>query len=92
MGTVFGMTSTSNDEQDARLITLERRVLELEQKVFLAHTPEIKRSPYGKRFDPDYRPPPSSVSSNPMMIVPPLQNPNSIASFPDHPPSMSWSR
>ena len=92
MGAVFGMNSTSDDEQDARLVTLERRVLELEQKVFLAHIPEVRRSPYGKRFDCDPPPPPPNVSSNPMMIVPPLQNPNSSASFPDPPPSMSWSR
>jgi hypothetical protein len=92
MGNMFGMNSTRDDEQDARLVTLERRVLELEQKVFLEYTSEFRRSPYGKRFEPDYHPPPPNVCSNPMIIVPPLQNPNSSVSFPDPTPSMSWSR
>ena len=87
---MFGMNSIRDDEQDARLVTLERRVLELEQKFFLPHIPEVRRSTYGKRFDPDYLPPPPNVSSNPMIIVPPLQHPNSSVSFPDPTPSMSW--
>ena len=91
MGNIFGMNSIRDDEQSARFAILERRVLELEQKVFLGHIPEVRRSTYGKRLDCDPPPPPPNVSSNPMMIVPPLQNPNSSASFPD-PPSMSWSR
>jgi hypothetical protein len=94
MGNMFGMNSTSDDEQEARLITLERRVLELEQKVFLGHIPEVMWSPYGKRFEPDPPPPPppSTVSSNPMLITP-LQNPDSCAPFySESPLSISWSQ
>ena len=91
MGNIFGMYSSSDDEHAVRFTNLERRVLELEQKVFLGHIPELGRTNYRKRLECDPPPPPPNVSSNPMMIVPPLQNPNASASFPD-PPSMSWSR
>lgn len=92
MGNVFGMNSSSDDEYDVRFTNIERRVLELEQKVFLGHVPELGRMDYRKRFECNPPPPPPNMASNPMLITP-LQNPNLSASFqPDPPLTMSWSR
>lgn len=93
MGNVFGMSPPSDIEQDVRIANIERRVLELEEKVFLGRPVENNRTV--KQFGYD---PPVTMYSNPMITS--ISNaPNSSAplftkpkNLPGPPDSMSWSR
>jgi hypothetical protein len=93
MGSVFGLHSSYDaEQQEDRFARLERRVLELEQNVFLNMGVRTRNMMFGNHLVPDH---PITYNNNPLNT--PLTDSNAIAPLGSGslisgtPPQMSWS-